>query len=62
MVNYAKDEDHAEAGPIKGMSKEQIDAQIEKYDRTHKDAEDAGPDAFRNYCEATCFDERVAIQ
>lgn len=48
MMNFPKEERNgAEAQPFGGMSKEQVDAEIEKYDRKHQDADEAGSDAFK---------------
>lgn len=39
-----------------------VETEIDKYDRAQEDKEETQSDVFKQYCEATCFDERVAIQ
>lgn len=39
-----------------------VATEIDKYDRAQEDKEEAQSDVWQRYCQATCFDERVAIQ
>ena len=65
MVNILKAVEKVKPEPLKSIFKQKTEAKIEKYDQKNKDVEEFcchGPDAFKDYCEATCYDERVAIQ
>lgn len=44
------------------MPAEQVEREIDKYDRQKQDEEEAQSDVFTKYCEAPTYDERVAIQ